>query len=99
METITDEILKKANEEIQDILTDQRLSQRDRKTYEILQYFLIYLMTDHKKLNKIEKASIGLWVSKNPRLTIIFLLILVAIVVPDIRQALLDYLSALRWIP
>src|SRR3990172_6241362 len=99
METITDEILEKADEDIQEILSDKRLSTRERKTYEVLHYFLLFLMTDHKKINKIEKASIGLWVSKNPKLTIISLLALVAIVVPDIRQALWDYFSALSWVP
>ena len=70
--TITDELLEQAEAEIKDILKDKKLTHRDRKMFEVMQYFLMFLMTDHKKINKIEKASLGLWISQNKKLAVIY---------------------------
>ena len=50
---ISEEILSKAGEYIQELLKNKRLSQHDRAQLEVQSYFLMFLIADHEKLSQI----------------------------------------------
>ena len=51
--TISDEILQKAQEDITKRLNNETLSHPERVQLEIQSYFLMFLVTDHKRIGKI----------------------------------------------
>lgn len=51
--TISDEILQKAQADIKELLNDETLSRPERAQLEIQSYFLMFLVTDHKRITKI----------------------------------------------
>lgn len=51
--SISDNILEKAQGDIRAMLQNQGLSKTDRLQLEIQSYFLMFLVNDHKKINKI----------------------------------------------
>ena len=51
--TISDEILQKAQEDITKRLNNETLSHPERVQLEIQSYFLVFLVTDHKRIGKI----------------------------------------------
>jgi len=51
--SISDELLQKAQEDIEALLENKRISRTERVQLEIQSYFLMFLITDHKKVQSI----------------------------------------------
>ena len=64
---ISDEILKKAQAEIKELLSNKRLPKSERVQLEVQSYFLMFLVSDRKKINQMYpyvmemKAQSGKW--------------------------------------
>ena len=53
MESVSDDILQKAQTDVAELLRDKKLSKTDRTQLEVQSYFLMFLVNDHKKINKM----------------------------------------------
>ena len=51
--TISDEVLLRAQEDIDRLLKSKRLTSSERIQMEIQSYFLMFLVNDHKKITKM----------------------------------------------
>ena len=51
--SISDEVLQRAQEDIELLLKNKKISSSERVQLEIQSYFLMFLVSDHKKVQKI----------------------------------------------